>query len=399
MAARYWVTGGTGATNSTTNWSTTSGGSSGASVPGTTDDAIWDANSGTGTVNVNATLSVLSADFTNFGGNLGGSQSIQLYGGDITYGIGMTIGNTGNLIFAASGTINSNGKEISGAITVNTGFPNGGTITLNGDFKCGSFAHTVIAGTVNLNGSDLYLKGHTLTFVASPSRTISGTSTIRLVTTTTTLSISITGQINNNVIINATNTINQIGSINIGNNATWTYITGTWNPNNTAFGIGAGGATFDLAGMNIYQLSIVGAGGTLTLLSKLTISSNILMQQNYTFAGTFGFEVPLFILGTNAVNGRTLTLKAGIEYIITGELRTLSIGMSNRCIINSDTPGTKTILTLTQGANSFPAFVNITDVDSSRGRLCKTFNGTLSNTTNWLSVTSDVPTSNAISIN
>lgn len=399
MAARYWVPGGTGNTNSTTNWSDMSGGSPGFSVPGTTDDAIWDASSGTGTVNVNATLSVLSADFTNFGGTLGGGQSIQLNGGNITYGTGMIITNTGNLIFAASSTLTSNGKEISGAITINTGFPSGGTITLNGDFKCGTFAHTVIAGIVNINGNDLYLKGSVTTFAASSSRTISGTSTIRLVTTTTTLSISITGQINNNVVINATNTITQIGSIVVGNNATWTYTAGTWNPQNTAFIVISSGATFNLAGMPIYQLSITGAGGTLTLNSKLTITNNVLMQQNYTFAGTSGFEVPLFILGTNAINGRTLTLKAGIEYIITGELRTLSIGMSNRCIINSDTPGTQTILTLTQGADAFPAFVDITDVDSSRGRLCKTFNGTLSNTTNWISLTSDIPTVNTISIN
>lgn len=392
MAARYWVTGGTGNTNSTTNWSDTSGGASGFSVPGTTDDAIWDANSGTGTVIVNAPLSVLSADFTNFGGTLSGGQSIQLNGGNITYGTGMTITNTGNLIFAASSTLTSNGKEISGAITINTGFPNGGTITFVDTFKCGTIQHTVIAGTVNLNGADIYLKGHAVTFSASPSRTISGTSTIRLVTTTTTLTVGITGQINNNVVINATNTITQVGNIVVGNNATWTYTAGTWNPNSTAFIIGTTGATFNLAGMPIYQLSITGAGGTLTLTSKLTITNNVLMQQNYTFAGTHGFEVPLFILGTNAITGRTLTLKAGLEYIITGELRSLSVGYYSRCNIISDTPGSKAYLTLSYGAIAYPAFVNVTDIDSSNGRLIKVFNGVLTNTINWLNTTSDVAT-------
>jgi hypothetical protein len=46
MADRYWV-GGTGSWNSTAKWSTTSGGASGASVPTATDNAIFDANSGT----------------------------------------------------------------------------------------------------------------------------------------------------------------------------------------------------------------------------------------------------------------------------------------------------------------------------------------------------------------
>jgi hypothetical protein len=45
MATRYWV-GGAGNWSSTTKWSTTSGGTSGASVPTDTDDVVFDANSG-----------------------------------------------------------------------------------------------------------------------------------------------------------------------------------------------------------------------------------------------------------------------------------------------------------------------------------------------------------------
>ena len=45
MASRYWV-GGAGNWSSTTKWSLTSGGASGASVPTSVDDAIFDANSG-----------------------------------------------------------------------------------------------------------------------------------------------------------------------------------------------------------------------------------------------------------------------------------------------------------------------------------------------------------------
>jgi len=46
VADRYWVTGGDGIFSSLDNWSTTSGGSSGSSVPTTGDTAFFDANSG-----------------------------------------------------------------------------------------------------------------------------------------------------------------------------------------------------------------------------------------------------------------------------------------------------------------------------------------------------------------
>lgn len=53
MANRYWVGGaGTWDALSILNWSTTSGGAGGASVPTTSDGAYFDANSGSGTVSV-----------------------------------------------------------------------------------------------------------------------------------------------------------------------------------------------------------------------------------------------------------------------------------------------------------------------------------------------------------
>lgn len=63
MADRYWV-GGTGTWTSTTRWSTTSGGASGASVPTAADNVFFDTNSGTAhfvvTVTANATCANMS---------------------------------------------------------------------------------------------------------------------------------------------------------------------------------------------------------------------------------------------------------------------------------------------------------------------------------------------------
>lgn len=382
MAARYWVTGGTGNTNSTTNWSTTSGGASGASVPGTTDDAIWDANSGTGIVNVNATLSVLSADFTNFTGTLSGSQSIQLNGGDVTYGTGMTITNTGNLIFAASSTLTSNGKEISGAITINTGFPNGGTITLNGDFKCGTFVHTVIAGIVNINGSDLYIKGHTITFAVSSSRTISGTSHIYFTTETTTLSIFVTGNITNNLTFRPTNNITQIGSVICSNSTVvWDGSNGgAWIPGVTAFQFN-GTITLDLAGMNINQWTMTSTS-TVTINSLLTVKSIVHGSSGViTLAGPYGFIAQNYST-TSTTTGRSIILAPNIEYIFTNSFHITTGWVGSMNSFSSSSAGNKAKLTLLQGVTQIVPYCNFTDIDAGNGETIWVYEGSISGSTN-----------------
>jgi hypothetical protein len=79
MANRYWVTGGDGNWNSTTNWSTSSGGASGASVPGSSDAALLDANSGAGTVTLDISPDIQTLTCTGFTGTLAfGTNTISL---------------------------------------------------------------------------------------------------------------------------------------------------------------------------------------------------------------------------------------------------------------------------------------------------------------------------------
>jgi len=56
-ADRYWV--GSGNWNDTAHWSASSGGSGGASIPGSSDNAIFDGNSGNCTINVNINVAML----------------------------------------------------------------------------------------------------------------------------------------------------------------------------------------------------------------------------------------------------------------------------------------------------------------------------------------------------
>lgn len=382
MAVSYWVPGGTGNINSTTNWSATSGGAPGAPAPGPSDAAIWDANSGTGTVTVNAALSVLSANFTGFGGTLAGSQNITLNGGNLTFGSGMTQNWSGNLLIAATGTtITSNAKEISGALILTTGAPNPTTTTFSGDFKCGSLQHTTVAGTWNLNGSDIYLKGSATTFGVSGSRFIAGTSTIRLVTTTMALSIFITGSISNNVIINATNAITQTAAVVI-TGGTWTYVSGTWATGVNQFQA-IGNCTLNLAGMPIYILALVTNGVVVTLTSLLTVTNKVSqgVTGTVTFDGTHGFTTPTLETVASG-NARNIIFKSGVEYFITSAVEAQAGVYTARSLFSATSAGTKAKLTLSQGVTQNIPNVDFTDIDAGNGITICSYNGTISNCTN-----------------
>lgn len=71
MASRFWV-GGTGTwdASTTTNWSATTGGAGGASVPGAADTVTFDGASGGGTVTVNTNFTVVSMTWGAFTGTI-----------------------------------------------------------------------------------------------------------------------------------------------------------------------------------------------------------------------------------------------------------------------------------------------------------------------------------------
>ncbi len=112
MASRFFISGGTGDWNSTTNWSDTSGGASGFSVPIAGDDVFLDANSGAGTLTVNVTSACDSFNCTGFIGTLDGSSQLSSYS-NVTWGSGMTNNYTGLLrLLAVTCNYTSNGIEV-----------------------------------------------------------------------------------------------------------------------------------------------------------------------------------------------------------------------------------------------------------------------------------------------
>jgi hypothetical protein len=132
MANKYWVTGGTGNWNSTTNWSLLSGGVSGAPVPSTIDAVILDASSGAGSVTLDVSPDIQTLTMTGFTGTLAfGTNTISLNStGTVFTGVStMTVTGTPQIILtnnsATARTItprsSNEANSISFRITAGTG--------------------------------------------------------------------------------------------------------------------------------------------------------------------------------------------------------------------------------------------------------------------------------------
>lgn len=154
--ARFWV-GGTGNwdASNTANWSLTSGGPTGASVPTSTNDVIFDNNAGSGTITVTAASHSKSVTFFNFTQTLAlGSQTINLDGtgtvwNPITTAFTLTAGTSTIKLTDTSSTA----KVFNGAgFTYHNIYITGagtGTYTINGsntwtDIKVDTPPHTVL---------------------------------------------------------------------------------------------------------------------------------------------------------------------------------------------------------------------------------------------------------------
>ena len=146
MADRYWVGGaGTWDTSSTTVWSTSSGGASGASVPTATDSVFFDAGSGVpGTVTLTGALTCLDITVSLIGWTFASTGTIAI-SGNMSLTALTTWTGTGTLTFnstATGKTITTSGTTFSCAIVFNGA---GGGWTLGGAFTATSTA-TLTAG-------------------------------------------------------------------------------------------------------------------------------------------------------------------------------------------------------------------------------------------------------------
>lgn len=278
MANRYWVGSGIWDTSTTTNWSTSSGGSGGAAVPTSSDNVFVDANSGSMTTASLVTLNCLNIDFTGYTNTFSvtGSATLNIFG-NCTLGVGMTFsGTTTSFTFSStsSSTITSNGKTFTAPLTFN-GI--GGTWTLQDNFTLGTGSSmTLTKGTFNANNYNVTIPN----FSSSNSNTRTVTMGSGLWT------LNGTGTVWN--MANATNlTLNSnLSTIKItdSSNTTTSFSGGGQTFNNIYYSRGASTASNTIVGSNTFSdfkddgsvaHSILFTSGITTTVTTFTVSGGI----------------------------------------------------------------------------------------------------------------------------
>jgi hypothetical protein len=270
MANRYWV-GGTGTwnTTSTTNWSATSGGAGGASVPTAADSVFFD-QAGTYTVTMTGALTCLditvSAGVVTFTPgttpSLAISGSMSLISTTVWSGAGIITFNA----TTAGKTITTNGVTIIGNIVFN-GL--GGVWTLGSAFNT-SGSITITAGTFDTSAANNY---------ALTASNIVGTS-------------ATSSQINLN---GSTVTLSAGSAFSISGSG-FTFNAGTSQINCTA----TPGFTFDGSGKTFYNVAFTG----FTLTSRTITINSANTFNNLSFNSPSGAVVLTVAFGANqTING------------------------------------------------------------------------------------------------
>ena len=388
MATKYLVSGGNGNWLHSSNWSYTSGGTSGAPQPTATDDVIFDANSLNAPINVSSSSGCLTVFMSNYTGLITYSSTLNV-GQSFEYSSGMTTAGSGSLSLgynlstpASVCAINFNG------VTHNAGFSfnnNTGTLctyTITGDMNIMSnvtFANSNLSGgaavKITINGGDVLCNAGIAIF-GNGNRWISGTSKIKLVGS---------GSGNyasgiNSYLMNAGLVFQKTGGV-INNttggvylrNSQVTYISGTF----TNFNLlqVAGVTTADTN--NMVWANYSNAGGGLVLLSQLNV------------AGTFSNAVSLSIGGTGGINCNNLTTTKNILFPIGSTTRIAnaltSIGTAAAPIlIGSAVAGLKANMILSKSGSQDIAHTNGRDIDSNGGLTIYSYRPTsINNCDNW----------------
>lgn len=279
MADRYWVLGtGTWDSTSTTNWSTSSGGAGGASVPTASDNVFFDANSNVGTGAFTVTMANsprVCNDFTASGLDgtmtLAGTSIGLTVSGSLTFqATNFTRTYTGTTTFNATTTgktVTTNGVAFNGAVTF-AGV--GGAWTLGSAFSCGTSTLTLAIGTFDTSSS-----GNYSVTAGSFSSSNSNTRTINLNASTVTISSNPAWDMttSTNATLNAgTSTINCSSSFTTFAGGGLTYYNVTFTS--------AGLASASITGANIFN--------NLSLAGRITVGIGVLsLSANQTINGTF----------------------------------------------------------------------------------------------------------------
>lgn len=336
MANRFWVGGsGTWDASNTANWSATTGGAGGASVPTSADNALFDSNSGTGTCTTNGT--VVFRDAT-----VNSTTLVLSFGGACT---GRTI-----VLTSGSVLVNGNTLTVEGFSSTNSN-----TRTLNfgtgGKFICTSTTvpwntniatNLTISGTGTIDCTDSGATAKSILFGA-----LSEANTIDVNVTAGTAAVTLTGSVKNlnftgfaGSLVNGARTV--YGNLTISSGMT--------------LAAGASATTF------------AGTSGTKTITTN-TVTLDVPLTFN-GIGSTWSFADALTQGSTRAftVTNGTVKLKAGA----TSTVGAFATSGTNQKYLQSTTAGSQATLSQASGTVSV-SYLTIQDINATGGATWNSF--------------------------
>jgi hypothetical protein len=274
MAARYWRgtgDGNWGSGGAGGNWSTTSGGATGAAVPTSADDVTFDTNGNNNcTINTSSRVCLSLTVTSGYTATITHSQTLTV-SGNVTFNNTHTIAGSSTLAINAASTITMNGQIWPNSLTLN----GSAIFTLNTNL---SISGSLVSGGATINKTTT----ETLTcYGISQTQNIGGSAKIILKggswSQTGTRQVSNALDIDGNITISAT--VYYVGTI--------TYISGTVSGTGTLTFNNS--STLNLNGASFYNITF--ASGTYTLTSSLQCSGALASTATATLNKTASEDV------------------------------------------------------------------------------------------------------------
>jgi hypothetical protein len=241
MANRYWVGGaGTWDGSSTTRWSATSGGASGASAPTSTDNVFFNSSGGSGTVTIASGATCQNFVWSSTTLTMGGSANFQA-NGSIDMGVGLTITYSGTMTFSSASSPN---------LIFGTTIPFNVIVTGGGTFSF-QFYEPVFTGTFTLNQGDLDMQSIADLTVGKFAATGSGTKVLTFSNSNIVVTGSGANAFDCSGATNLTTVGGLTGAIKMSSSSAKTF---AGNGNSFPFLVQTGTGTLTISGSNTFEI-------------------------------------------------------------------------------------------------------------------------------------------------
>ena len=273
-ATRYSVA--TGNWNSTSTWSATLGGTSGASVPVAGDDVFIEAGK---TVTVTAAAACTNLSIASGSALTVGAFNIAVSGTTSVSGTLTFSSATGTKTYSGDVTINSGGSWIESAAAA---ISFGGSLLNNGTFTSGTGMHTFSGTTKTLDGSsDLVIP--TATFTGAYTNT--GTLTVATLLTVTGVTLTNNGTITASAALSGTGGLTQGTNalLNLGGTCGITTLTATATGNTVNYTDAA-----QTAKVTTYENLTLSGSGAKTFATTPTVNGVLSLEGSATVVVTTG---------------------------------------------------------------------------------------------------------------